>query len=628
MNETNYDFDDEFEADFDNLYSDEEVAAGSGRTTPFTLEQVQLAARLVDASGVEADFKRWRAEDEGDSTSRGGRPRTTPIDDRHILIGCVLLVKEHTPLWLKELRNLFWFRLTPEAAEYLGLAEGLPGRTRELEGMRWMNHTTRAWYRLMKVVDGYPAPRQMMNRAEREAVIGLREKNETRRKKDRLDMFSNKMCEMTWRMLPRHIRREWKGSITVDQTEVTAPSKAGVARKKDGQEVRDGLVMEIDAGWHTRDPDMRGKVEAANEKVSTWSYEANFVANVAEDPNSPAKHPLIVMGFTLSRPNEDVGGETVRILDSLIARKHPRGRITADNGYFANLLPENLMYPVKARGYEPLFDYYKNRLGVRGGQRGAIQVEGAYLCPATPTKLLQANRLIVMKEERNEALAKERNSWKGLGIPQADLNRRLEHMEERKKYRLRQKMAPNSDGDVKMMCPAEGISATAICPLKKLHPKASKRVDRAVITNPPTGDVLPDICAKHVVTMQLGEETRWIQKDAYKSREWQDKYSTDRNVIEGYNGYIKDTGRENLDRSGSRRVRGLTAQQFVVTFLVVSANMRKVFAFLRDMDKDPATRKPRKRRRRNHLSLKNYKTRLTETVAEYGRSKRNEPMQT
>jgi hypothetical protein len=626
MTHTDYEVAEDFEENIDNLYTDEEVRAGSGRTTPFTLEDVKLAARRVAAANVVSDFERWRKEDE-DPHVVGGRPRTSPLGDWHILVGCLLLAREHSPLWISELRNLFWFRLTPDAAEFLGLKDVITAPTQELAKYKWNNHTSRAFHRLLDVVDGYPAPRQIMNKSEREAVQGLRDKNESRRKKERLDVFSNKMLEMTFGMLRREVRRQWKGSISIDQTEVKAPSPRGIARKVNGEEVRDSLVMEIDAGWHTRDPDSRGTHAAANATSSTWAYEGNFAAIVGEDPNTDAKHPQIILGFTLSRPNEDIGGETVRILDSLIARNHPRGRITADKGYFANILPEHLMYPVRARGYEPLFDYYKNRLGKRGGQRGAIQVEGAYLCPATPEKLINANKLIVLKEERNAKIATERDSWEGLSIPRRDLDRRTAYMEERKKYALRQKMAPTSDGDVKLMCPAEGISATAECPLKALHPKASTKTDRAIITNPPTGD-LPDICAQHIVTMTLGEESRWLQNEAYKTQKWQDKYSTDRNVIEGFNGFIKDTGHENLESSGRRRMRGLTAQQFIVTFLIVSANMRKIFTFLRDMDKEESAKPPRKRRRRNHLSLKNYRTRLTTTVAEFGRKKRNEPKQT
>lgn len=72
---------------------------------------------------------------------------------------------------------------------------------------------------------------------------------------------------------------------------------------------------------------------------------------------------------------------------------------------------------------------------------------------------------------------------------------------------------------------------------------------------------------------------------------------------------------------------GLTAQQFIVTFLLVSANMRKVYTFLRDERKPEEHKRPRKRRRRAHLSLRNYKTRLTVQVAEYREAlERNQPM--
>jgi hypothetical protein len=618
------------EADLERLYSDEETFAGSGRTTKFTLAEVTLAARQIAEAEVVEDLEGWReADDEG--RAPGGRPRETLLGDWHILIGCLLLVKEHTPLWGSELRNLFWFRLTPEARTFLGI-DGTVDETKahHNQGLDWKNQVMRTWHRLLDVIDGYPAPRQIMNREEREAVLSLRDKNEQRRKKERLDIWSNKMLEMTFRMQPRAIRRQWKGSVSVDQTMVTAPSKHGVARKKNGEEVSDSLVMEIDASWHSRDPDVRGTDAAANSKVSTWAREANIAVQVAEDPNQRAKHPLLAIAFTLSKPNDEVAEELVKCLRSLRDRGHQPGRVTADKGYFANFIPETLMFPVLALGYKPVFDYYKNRLGIRGGQRGALQVEGAYVCPATPKRLIDANINYVAKEKRHEALAEERGSWRGLGMTNDDKAARDKLLATREKYRLKQKMAPNADGDIKMMCPAEGPSATVNCPWKTKHPKLS--------TNPKMVNaredilVLPkvkaDICAQHVVTMKLADESRWLQDLPYKGPEWTAKYGTDRNTIEGYNAYIKDTGRENLEQSGSRRMRGLSAQQYIVTFLLVSANMRKIFAFIRDMDKPDSQRTPRKRRRRGHLTLGKYTTRLVQTVADHKENVRLDNLRT
>lgn len=618
------------EADLERLYSEDEVFAGSGRTTKFTLAEVELAARRIAEAGVVEDFRNWREAD-AEGNAPGGRPRESLLDDWHILLGCLLLVKEHTPLWGTELRNLFWFRLTPDARTFLGL-NGAIDETKEnhKQGLDWKNQVMRTWHRLLDVVDGYPAPRQIMNKEERTAVLSLRDKNEQRRKKERLDVFSNKMLEMTFRMLPRSIRREWKGSVSVDQTMVTAPSRNGIARKVNGEEVRDSLVMELDAGWHSRNPDDRGTDAAANQKKSTWAREANIAIQVAENPHQRATHPLLAMAFTLSKPNEEVAGELVKCLTSLRDRGHAPGRITADKGYFANLDPNDLMFPVRALGYSPVFDYYKNRLGIMGGQRGALLVEGAYLCPATPKRLINANIAYVAKEEELEALAEERGSWRGLSMPDEAKIARDKLLATREKYRLKRKMAPNADGDVKMMCPAEGPSATVNCPWKELHPAASKTKNKVdarenVIVLP---KVKHDVCAQHVVTIALENESRWVQELPYKGPEWTATYGTDRNVIEGYNAYVKDTGRENLESSGSRRMRGLTAQQYIVTFLLVSANMRKIFAFIRDMGKPDNQRTPRKRRRRGHLSLGRYKTRLVKQVAEHQENVRLENLRT
>lgn len=67
------------------LYTADEVFAGSGRTTKFGLEEVQLAARQIEVSGVVEDFRRWREEDNAGKPP-GGRPRTSPLGDWHVLL--------------------------------------------------------------------------------------------------------------------------------------------------------------------------------------------------------------------------------------------------------------------------------------------------------------------------------------------------------------------------------------------------------------------------------------------------------------------------------------------------------------------------------------------------------------
>lgn len=90
----------------------------------------------------------------------------------------------------------------------------------------------------------------------------------------------------------------------------------------------------------------------------------------------------------------------------------------------------------------------------------------------------------------------------------------------------------------------------------------------------------------------------------YGSPEWQAMYSTARNTIEGFNGYLKDASYEALDQPGRRRVRGYAAQYLFTALLVMSANIRKIRRFLAEAREDadgvvsiPVKRKPRRRDR-------------------------------
>jgi len=51
--------------------------------------------------------------------------------------------------------------------------------------------------------------------------------------------------------------------------------------------------------------------------------------------------------------------------------------------------------------------------------------------------------------------------------------------------------------------------------------------------------------------------------------------------MEGVNAYLKD-GRERMREAGARRVRGLAAQNYVFTMMLVSANLRRLARFMRD----------------------------------------------
>ena len=91
---------------------------------------------------------------------------------------------------------------------------------------------------------------------------------------------------------------------------------------------------------------------------------------------------------------------------------------------------------------------------------------------------------------------------------------------------------------------------------------------------------------------------KFHQELLFGSPEWHAMYSTLRNSIEGFNGYVKDGAREALDDPERRRLRGVAAQSLLVALLLFAANLRKIDAFLREVaavEAGSVTRLPRRR---------------------------------
>jgi hypothetical protein len=101
-------------------------------------------------------------------------------------------------------------------------------------------------------------------------------------------------------------------------------------------------------------------------------------------------------------------------------------------------------------------------------------------------------------------------------------------------------------------------------------------------TRIPVTPAYPDrICTnKSSVSFPPTAGAKYAQALHYGSPEWQAMYATARNTIEGFNGFVKDAGREALDQPGRRRVRGFAAQYLFSAVLVASANIRKIQAFV------------------------------------------------
>ncbi len=533
--------------------------------------QVEAAAKMIDSTDICAHLAEWRAKDRAGKGS-GGRPAS--LGDRAVLVLFVLLALEHSPLLVTRMAETISRRLSDKAKGLLGID---PAETAEKD---WYDRAWRTIHSFLEVVDPFPAKgkrNRLLSKAEWADVLATRDPVESARKQERLDWMANALLEATLRMIPRDVRRRWKGNLCIDATPVAAFGKRGTTRKSD-------LVgIEPDAAWYVREADHRdpGDDRGKQYRKSLWGWEATLSVMSTNDPTGPVEIPYLVGAIGFGKPGHDVSGHGTRTFSSIVERGHPVGHAIADRAYFPNSKPEDLQLPLRALGYDLVFDYRADQLGIRDGHAGAIQVEGAWYCPSMPQPLIDATLDYRVNKVIDEA------TWR-------------QRIEQRRNYLLRAKERPDADGHVPMACPAAGPSATVSCPLKPAKGRTAGR------TRIPIVPAHPDrICTNRAsVSFPPSAGAKYDQALHFGGPEWQTMYSTARNTIEGFNGYLKDANREALDQPGRRRIRGYTAQYLFTTLLVVSANIRKLRAFLAEAAagadgilKRMSTRAPRRRDR-------------------------------
>ncbi|MDQ2837067.1 MAG: hypothetical protein M3Y42_00640 [Actinomycetota bacterium] len=505
---------------------------------------VARCSALIEQSGVAQQIADWRGQDRKTS-GPGGRPAS--LNDHTVLVLLTILAFEHSPLMVTRMTELLCHRLSEKAKQTLGIAIA-PASDQD-----WYDRLWRATRSLLKVIDPFPGPRhRQLTRQEFSTVKASRDPVETAEKQKRLDEVCNQLVEVSLCMVPREVRRRWRGNACIDATLVPAFGKRGTVKRSDY------VSIEPDAAWYVREGDHRevtAEGRRAPKKVM-WGWEATFAVQATNDPARVPDFPLLVAGIAFGKPGHDVSGHAIKTFQSIIERGHPAGYAVADRAYFPNSRAELLQLPMRALGYGLVFDYQSDQLGVSDSHAGSIQVEGDWYCPSMPQPLIDATI-----DYRNAKTIDEA-TWR-------------QRIEQRGQYALRRKERPDSDGHVPMRCPAAGPSATVSCPLKPLT--QDKQGSTRIFITPTHPD---RICTNTAsVSFPPSAGAKWAQALRYGSPEWQATYSTARNTVEGYNGYIKDSSREALSDSSRRRIRGYAAQYLLVTFLVLAANARKIAAF-------------------------------------------------
>ncbi len=439
---------------------------------------------------------------------------------------------------------------------------------------------------LLELMDPSPTPKNRRldpdtyaaHLARRQAVHTEEEWAERAR---RLEWFINEIIEMSIRALPRDVRRRWKGASAVDATVVPTFARPDRRLKRKRRGKAPSVLVhsaDPDADWYVRNPTEANPDGEADRAY--WGYEASLIVSGSDDPSQPQTFPSLVVGMaTLHKPGRHPGRQAVQALASVQNRGHPARLLVGDRAY-SSAKPEDFQLPARALGYQPVFDYKIDQLGIQDSFAGMLQVEGAWYCPAIPTVLIEATI-----------------DYRKGAIDEPTYRARLD---ERWKYQVLTKSRPDAEGHVRLRCPASTPTPVARCALKPPSVGPSTQGRLRIPVTAAVADHPPKICTQQTITVPPEAGAKFAQPLLYGSEEWQAAYATLRSTNEGMNGFLKDGAREALGDPQRRRIRGVAAQSVFVSLLLWAANLRKIDGFLvRAATDGTARRRPRRRRTRS-----------------------------
>ncbi|QEE62453.1 hypothetical protein FVA74_13380 [Salinibacterium sp. dk2585] len=520
----------------------------SGASSRINHKQIEFLGSLIDSAGIVDKIEEWQDLDRK-KRGPGGRPRVAST--RTVLILLLVLSTENNALLATRLAVVAAERLGGKSRRYLGITAGRTHR-------QWYFPLWRALKRTIAAIDPQPGQRRKFPTPEEiEEVIRQREADGAETKQERLDWVCNQLIEATLRLIPTEFQQNWNGDVTTDATVIAAYGKRGAPwGSKRG-------AIEYDAGWYLRTANHEVPEDHKKAKKAVFGWDVTLAMQANFEPGTSPGHPLMIAGMGMTVPGRDLIETGRCILESIVERDHPIGRAAGDRGYAASAKPEDYQIPLRRLGYKIFTDYRDDQLGKKEGYAGAIQVEGAFYCPSMPKKLVEATI-----DYRAGVI--DPTTW------------RL-RIKERRQYMLRAKEKPDAAGRVPMMCPARGPGATANCPLASGG--CGKADDaKTTIYNPPAENKRDSICTNSSsVSFPIEAAAKFIQEVPYGSPEWSKVYATDRNTIEGQNGFLKDGSNEAIGDGTRRRIRGYAGQYLLIAVLVVTGNLRKLQAFRDEM---------------------------------------------
>ena len=555
----------------------------------FDNQAVQYAITVLERSQVLSALRAWRAEErERLGCHAGGAPERFPA--QALWTAMILAALHGRPMLATTFCDILFRRISPAIRARLGLPDP-PHPDDKLAWDALYRCVRYRLHRLLDVIDPSPLPKNRRLDPEAFEWLVARRRSEMQltdavlaRRAERLAWVQNALLDASLSVLPREVRRRWRGSVAVDATPVPAFSRADQRVRGTGPRAKRAVVQyaadpDADLYLRTDTPDgSRGRAGEPRVRRLLWSYEASLVVAGTDNPTTDALFPPLVVGMApLHRPGTAVGPNAITALASVAGRGHPTGWLAADRAY-TNTVSGDFQLPARALGYRPVLDYRVDQLGVQGSYAGALLIEGAFYCPAIPTALINAT--IDYRAGRIDE-----TTWRN-------------RIHARRAFRLRPKTKPDAEGHVRNLCPASDGAPTGRCPLK---PRSVERTTSATMRIPVTDDLLanpPDVCTQQSVTFPPTAGAKLAQTLHYGSTKWAATYHTLRNTIEGMNGIAKDGAYAALGDPSRRRIRGVAAQSIFTALLLTATNIAAISSFVRQAlpDAGGTLRRPRRRR--------------------------------
>ncbi len=524
-------------------------------------DRVKLAVSLIEESDevlkLEESLKR-----------NTGRPRSLSV--KAILAALLLLALDDRPLILKSVTELLYFQFTQEQKERLEVV-GRPTSHRQFlafyRRVRYMFHL------ICNEVDPSPLPKNLC--IENEMLLAVAKPLSESASADKaasLLRLCNSLLDQSVKLMSGDELKSYDGQVGLDATVVPLFSR-GPSKTKGT------CASDPDGGWYIREGDHRDSEDNKGRRRTkiAWALEATIatMAQIKADGSHSSVsfgHPNLVLGFQMSRPGADPGGNGIKVLRSISDRGYRPGYLGADRAY-STAVPENFHLPLKALGYSLVMDYKIDQLGRQANSGGALLVEGNWYCPNIPEPLIDATLEFRMGKIKGDIYEK--------------------HIDAREKYLLRRKQGPDQDGYERYSCPAIGDYPKVTCPLR---PSSTKEGRIKITLTKPDGELTPAICNQSSITIAPDVGARHRQDLCFATTEWHKQYATLRNTIEGLNGYVKDPCHEALSQPGRRRVRGIAPQSIFVTMLLIASNVRKIKSYRAEQSYKQRPKRPKRRR--------------------------------